>query len=72
MITFCEYTACDTSLTLRIMHILVVKSVISKLIYHFNGSLRVNYDYVQQAIVLNALSRRNGVYHTAMQMTVSE
>lgn len=57
MITFCEYTACDTSLTLRIMHILVLKSVISKLIYHFNGSLRVNYDYVQQAIVLNALSR---------------
>lgn len=57
MITFCEYTACDTSLTLRIMHIIVLKSVISKLIYHFNGSLRVNYDYVQQAIVLNALSR---------------
>jgi hypothetical protein len=30
----------------------------------------VNYDYVQQAIVSNALSRRNNVYHTAMQTTV--
>lgn len=33
---------------------------------------RVNYDYVQQAIVLDALSRRNDVYHTAIQTTVRE